>query len=148
MNLLRTAIFLAAAASSSAAFAQPLRVCVDVQSHLPFIDPRGGGISGELIQQAAREAGFVLSFYSRPTTRCREEIRAGIADAFPTTPFTPALIPFMAFPMDGDKADPARAVLVARAMVYRRRGSAASWNGTRFSGLTGQVLVPFGSVLL
>jgi len=54
----------------------------------------------------------------------------------------------MAFPMRGAEPDPSRAVNNIRALVYRRVGTPASWDGGRFSQLTTPVLVPFGSVLL
>ncbi|NHZ80696.1 hypothetical protein F2P44_15650 [Massilia sp. CCM 8695] len=140
---------LAPVAKTGAQEAVPaLRLCVDERSHLPFITPEGKGTAGELIRMAAREAGVEVVFYGAPVTRCREEIRAGIADGFPTAPYTPALLPFMSFPMHGDGPDAARAVMVARAMVFRRKGSAVGWDGERFTGRTLPALVPFGAVLL
>ena len=37
----------------------------------------------------ARDQLDEITFYSAPITRCREEIRAGAADAFPTAPYPP-----------------------------------------------------------
>jgi polar amino acid transport system substrate-binding protein len=128
--------------------ADTIRICVDEQSHMPFIDVAGNGVTGQLILQAAREVGIDMVFYAAPTTRCREEIRAGIANGFPTTPYTTALLPFMAYPMQQGKPDAARAVLLARAMVFRRQGSRADWDGKAFSGMALPALIPFGSVLL
>ncbi len=130
------------------ATAASMRVCVDELSHLPFITPKGEGVSGKLISQAAQEAGIAIIFYSAPITRCREEIRAGLADGFPTAPYTPALLPFMAFPMQQSKPDPARAVVVARGLIFRRTGSDVDWDGQRFINLKRPAMLPFGSVLL
>jgi polar amino acid transport system substrate-binding protein len=141
---LLVAMYLLAAPSR----ADSIRICVDEKSHMPFIDLAGNGVTGQLILQAAREVGINMVFYGAPTTRCREEIRAGIADGFPTTPYTTALLPFMAYPMQLGKPDPARAVLLARAMVFRRQGSRVDWDGKAFSGLALPALIPFGSVLL
>ncbi|NHZ42983.1 hypothetical protein [Massilia aquatica] len=80
--------------------------------------------------------------------RCREEIRAGVADGFPTAPYTPSLTSFMSFPMHGAAPDNTRAVMLARAMVFRRKGSALDWDGKQFSHRNLPVLVPFGAVLL
>ena len=150
MTLLATRICLLVAMSllAAPAHAETIRICVDEQSHMPFIDPAGNGVTGQLILQAAREVGIDVLFHSAPTTRCREEIRAGLVDAFPTTPYTTALLPFIAYPMQEGKPDTARAVLLARAMVYRRKGSAVGWDGYAFSGLALPALIPFGSVLL
>ncbi len=149
-SLPRLALLLLMIALPAHAAPPLLRICVDAQSHLPFINGKGEGLTGRLIRKAAQQSGIAVSFVARPVTRCREEIRAGVSDAFPTTPFTPSLTPFMAFPMRQGKAeaDPERAVLVARAMVFRRKGSKVDWDGTRFTGLERPVLVPFGAALL
>lgn len=128
--------------------APALRLCVDERAHLPFITADGKGTAGELIRQAARESGIEVTFYGAPVVRCREEIRAGVADGFPTAPYTPALTSFMSFPMHGAVPDSTRAVMMARAMVFRRKGSALGWDGKQFSHLNLPVLVPFGAVLL
>jgi polar amino acid transport system substrate-binding protein len=125
-----------------------LRLCTDEKSHLPFITPQGGGTAGMLIQMAAKEVGVQVEFYPAPVTRCREEIRVGVADGYPTAPFTPALEPFMKFPMKDGKPDPERAIMTARAAVFRRAGSTANWDGRRFSHVSKPVLIPFGAVLL
>lgn len=148
MKLLHVWSLAAASLLASALHAEPLRICADEQSHMPFIDKAGNGVTGQLLLQAAAEVGVQLVFYGAPITRCREEIRAGLANGFPTAPYTTALLPFMVFPMQQGKPDTARAALLARAMVFRRRGSAAGWNGKVFSGLAMPVLMPFGAVLL
>lgn len=146
---MRSCLFLLAVAlSSAAAQAATLRLCTDEKSHLPYLTPEGGGTAGLLIQMAAREVGVAVEFYAAPTTRCREEIRVGVADGFPTAPFTPTLEPFMAFPMNMGRPDPERSVVTARAMVFRRTASTTQWDGNRFYGLHKPVLVPFGAVLL
>ena len=144
----RLAIFLLTVLHCAHAGAVTLRLCTDEHSHLPFITPTGEGTSDLLIREAAREAGVDVEFRAAPITRCREEIRVGAADGFPTTPYTPSLLGFVAFPMNGEQIDPSRAVNTTRAMVFRRIGSAADWDGERFTRLTTSVLVPFGSVLL
>lgn len=136
-----------AAVRAAPAGAVTLRLCTDELSHLPYITPAGGGIADLLIREAAAEAGVTVELYAAPIARCREEIRHLLADGFPTTPFT-SLTGFLAFPMNGAEADPGRAVSSQRGMVFRRRGSAAGWDGARFSGTAAPVLAPFGSVLL
>ncbi len=125
-----------------------LRLCTDDKSHMPFMTPQGGGLAGMLIQMAAKEVGVQVEFHAAPTTRCREEIRVGVAHGFPTAPYTPALEPFMAFPMKNGKPDAERAVMTARAVVFRLKASPAHWDGTQFSHVSKPVLIPFGAVLL
>lgn len=125
-----------------------LRLCTDESSHLPFITPTGEGTVDRLVAEAAREVGITIELRPAPITRCREEIRANAADGFPTTPYTPSLLSFIAFPMKDGEPDPARAVSTTRAVFFRRVGSQADWDGTRLQHLKGKVLVQFGAVLM
>jgi polar amino acid transport system substrate-binding protein len=125
-----------------------LRLCVDERPQLPFITPEGKGTAGELIRMAASQSGMEVTFHGAPISRCREEIRAGVADGFATAPYTPSLLTFMSYPMDGAEPDKARAIMVARAMIFRRRGSPLEWDGRQFKNRSLPVLVPFGAAML
>jgi len=133
---------------ASPAAAVTLRLCTDEQSRLPYITPQGTGMADMLIKEAAREVGITVEFRPAPITRCREEIRVNAVDGFPTVPYSASVTEFMAFPMHGTAPDAARAVGNIRALVFRRVGTPAAWDGARFTQLTTPVLVPFGSVLL
>jgi polar amino acid transport system substrate-binding protein len=130
------------------ASAVKLRVCFDTRPHLPYITPEGGGTVGMLIRMAAAEAGLELDVYSVPITRCREEIRANVATGFPTTPYVPSELDFLAFPTVQGVEDPSRAVMMARTVVYRRKGSKVDWDGKQFTHLSTPVLVVFGSPMV
>lgn len=125
-----------------------MRMCTEEQPRPPHIMPDGSGTIDLLIQMAAKEAEVEVQLYGAPLKRCREEIRGNIGHAFPTTPYTPALLDFMDFPMANGAPDPARAVANFRAMVFRRKGSNVQWDGKRFTGLDTPALIPTGSVLL
>jgi polar amino acid transport system substrate-binding protein len=125
-----------------------MRMCTEEQPRPPHIMPDGSGTVDLLIQMAAREADVEIQLYGAPLKRCREEIRNNIGHAFPTTPYSPALLDFMDFPMLNGAPDPARAVSNFRAMVFRRAGSNVQWDGKHFSGLHTPALIPTGSVLL
>jgi polar amino acid transport system substrate-binding protein len=147
--MFRYTIFAAALACAALpASAVTLRLCTDEQSRLPYITPQGTGMADVLIREAARELGITVEFRPAPISRCREEIRVHAMDGFPTVPYSTSVKDFMAFPMHGDEPDPSRAVSHIRALVFRRVGTAATWDGARFTQLTTPVLVPFGSVLL
>lgn len=130
------------------ATAVTLRLCTDEQSRLPYITPQGTGMADMLIREAAKEVGVTVEFRPAPITRCREEIRVHAMDGFPTVPYSASITKFMAFPMHGTEPDASRAVGNIRALVFRRVGTQAAWDGARFAQLTTPVLVPFGSVLL
>lgn len=141
-------LFAAALCCCASAQALTLRLCADERSHMPFINASGGGMVGMLIQQAAQETGVTVQYYGAPITRCREELRANLASGFPGVPLTPSVQSFMAFPMQAGEIDNSRAVMNARALVYRRVGSSAGWDGKKFTDVSTPVMVPMGSVLL
>lgn len=144
--MVRSGVLLLMLACVAQAGAVTLRLCVDERPIPPYTSPDGGGLVIQLIREAAQENGIVVETYAAPLTRCREEIRINGADGYPSAPYTPALQSFMAFPMRGAEPDAARSIMSARSMVYRRPGSAAHWDGTRFTHLATPVLVRFGSV--
>ena len=125
-----------------------LRLCTDVQPHLPYLTPEGGGTIGELVAAAARESGVEVEYQPASLARCRAEVALNLVHGFPMTPFLPEALPFAAYPMRGGAPDPARAVIHARIMLYRRIGAAATWNGKRIDGLARPVLVAAGSVAI
>lgn len=127
--------------------AATLRLCLDERPMAPYVTPSGGGLAGQLIAEAAKEVGLTVKHYAAPITRCREEIRFNAADGFPTAPYTASLWHFIVYPMRGAQPDPARAVMSLRNRVYRRAGTAAGWDGARFTQLSTPVLVRFGSML-
>ncbi len=130
------------------AMAAKLRICSDELPHIPYLLPGGQGTTGQLIRMAAADIGLELEFYDAPIRRCREDLRANDADAFPVTPYDPDTLPFLTFPMVDGKVDRARATTSVRTILVRRKGSPISWDGTAFTGLAKPVLVKFGTMMV
>ncbi len=128
-------------------FATKLRICSDELPHIPYLMPGGNGTTGLLIRMAAADMGLELEFYDAPIRRCREDLRAFDADAFPVTPFDTETLPFLVFPMADGKVDRARATTNVRSIVVRRIGSPAHWDGRTFTALQLPVLVKFGTIV-
>ncbi len=127
-------------------WATKLRICSDELPHVPYLMPGGLGTTGLLIRMAAADIGLDVEFYDAPIRRCREDLRAYEADAFPVTPFDPDTLPFMVFPMQDGKVDRLRATTHVRSIVVRRMGSPAHWDGAAFAGLRKPVLLKFGTI--
>ncbi len=125
-----------------------LRLCVDARPHPPFLTPDGGGSVGALVKLAAAEAGVELELYHAPVTRCREEIRANLADGYPSASYTPTWQALLDYPMKKGRPDPSRAVLFVRVLAYQRSGGNVGWDGKHFSRLSTPVLVSYGSVMI
>jgi hypothetical protein len=125
----------------SAAQAEKMRVCTDIHPHLPLLTPDGGGIAGRQLAQVARELGVEIEFVAQPLSRCKVDIAAGTLDAFPLTPLSAGLQAIVRYPERQGQTDRSRASAVARLMVFRRSGAAATWDGVRFHGLQRPVLI-------
>ncbi len=125
-----------------------LRLCVNQVAQAPHTTPDGDGIADRLIKKAAAEIGLAIAYHTAPASRCREELRHDVADAYPTVPYTPSLVTFISFPMQEGGPDPARAVVTVRNLLFRRVGTQVDWDGKRFSHLSSNVLVLFGASLM
>lgn len=134
------------AALTAPAQALDLRLCTDARSHPPLMRVDGQGPLDRLLQEAAQAAGVRLRPYPAPLPRCREELRAGIADAFPLASHTPDAAAIVAYPSKQGQPDVQRSLVQMRVVAVRRVGSAAQWDGQRFSNLQGPVLGLAGAV--
>lgn len=131
-------------AAQPGALAQPgppaMVICMEEQPHPPHLLADGGGTVPLLVQMAAQRAGVAIRLYRAPSRRCLAEMRSGLVHAYAAAAPGTTVTSEFALPMAGDAPDPARAVTTLRQVVYRRTGSAANWDGTRFSGLLKPVL--------
>lgn len=130
------------------AAAQSLRVCVDAVPYPPYTMPQQNGWAQQLAERAARRLGLSLSFYVAPINRCRAMLQAGQIDALNGVAYVPQNRKLMQFPWQGEAEVPARAIAVVTFGVYRKRGTAASWNGQSFAHLASPVLVNSGLAVI
>ncbi|HEY0062162.1 MAG TPA: hypothetical protein VGC21_08575 [Telluria sp.] len=141
-------LFVAILFAPAFGMAAELRMCVDQHPHLPYLTPEGGGTVGRMASRAAREAGFRLTLFVAPVARCRVEVERGLAHSYPLTPYLPAQLPFVAYPMRAGLPDSTRATVRARVALFRPVGGTAQWDGVSISGIERKVLVPHGSLVL
>lgn len=140
--LVSIAALLAASALQPAAALETIRICNEEKAHPPFVYPDRDGTVQILIRMAATRIGARVQIYPAPIRRCRADLLQGIADAVPLAAFGAQLNKPFAFPMRDGRADPAKATATTDMLVFRRKGSTASWDGARFAGLAGPVLIP------
>lgn len=139
-------LFLAAAQAIHAA--ETLRICTDDASHPPFLYPDRDGTIQVLVRMASAQVGKPVTFVPMPARRCKAELQGRAVDAAIVAAPVQANAGDYAYPVRQGRADPEKAVAVVQAKVFRRKGSKASWDGRRFSGLAGPVLVPTGNVFI
>lgn len=121
---------------------QALRICSDDRAHPPYFYLDREGSVQTLVRMAAAQVGMKVEIAPMPVRRCRAEAQRGGVDAVLMTAFVDANARDLVYPMREGRADADKSVAQTRAMVFRRKGSKASWDGKRFSLLTGPILVP------
>jgi polar amino acid transport system substrate-binding protein len=137
--------------SGSASAGETLHVCVNIYANNSYTTPDGRGSINDKVARAARALGLQVKFHAVPLARCRADAIANAANAvnaYPMTPFNADMLGFVAYPMRAGLPDPARATAHTRITLYRRRGTAVSWDGQRLLGLQRPVLVAATSVLI
>lgn len=114
-----------------------LRLCTSDRPLPPYSLPDGSGTLQRSVEAAARQLGLRLVRQTAPRARCLQDSRSGATDAV-IGAFREDRLAWLAYPMLHGRPDPARAMAQMRFVVIRRQGSAANWDGQRFSGLGGQ----------
>ena len=135
---------LLALVARSAVAVETIRACSDDQAHPPFFFLDREGTVQVLLRMAAARSRVTLKVKPMPARRCLAEVRQGHMDAIAVEAFDPLLTNDYAFPMSDGRVDPAKSVASTSALVFRRRGSQASWDGKRFTNLRTPVLIPTG----
>jgi polar amino acid transport system substrate-binding protein len=159
MRLRPTTVLALAAALPIAALANPpevLRICYEIDDAFPFIGPTvehgqpGKSLLVELIQSAAEQAELRIEFQRQPWKRCILQLQQGTSDAIFAAIWQPDRDAWGQFP----GRDPQRKMPAERNYrlwqvdypIIVRNGSALTWNGQQFSGITHGLSAPIGYV--
>ncbi len=121
-----------------------LTLCVDDQAHAPGSFPNKDGTMQVLIRMAAAQTEMTVTFKPLPWKACLDAVRSDTLNGAVGPSLTEATRELAVFPMNKDKADATRSLAATRALVFRLKGSTASWDGTRFSDVKLPVLAPSG----
>ncbi|MCG2585511.1 ABC transporter substrate-binding protein [Massilia sp. TS11] len=113
-----------------------LRLCTFDNPFPPYTMPDGSGQVQELIRRASRPLGLRIEATYAPRRRCLALAEQGKVDAL-IGGYVRERERYAVYPMDGEHADPTRALAVTRFMIYRQRDSAVRWDGQRLGGLGG-----------
>lgn len=122
-----------------------VRVCIPSNPFPPLTFPDHEGQGQWLARRAVESQGASIAIEPVPWPRCLKGLSAGDYDA--AMPPTQALAASLALPLREDgSVDEGKALGDVSMMVLRRVGSAAHWDGRRFSGVVGPVLFNRGIV--
>jgi len=134
-----------------ASAAEILRAAYEDKSEPPYyvgdsaeIDQAAPGISVELMRAAAKAAGVEIQFVRMPWVRCLKSLERGEVDAAFNSSFKPERQEFGVYPMADGKPDGSRRIATLTYSLYRVKGSAVTWDGSRLGGLDGPVGIQAG----
>lgn len=126
----------------SPAHAAELRLAYIEQDASPYLSgigpaiPARPGIAVELVQRAVVRLGGRLVLTRMPARRMIQEVKAGRQDGILGFRYSPERAQDLIFPMRDGQPDATRHAARLAHSLYRRQGSAITWDGRRVGGLT------------
>jgi polar amino acid transport system substrate-binding protein len=125
---------------SSAALAQGLTFCYEDQDSYPWVMTDGSGLNLQLLAQVADVLNLELQMVAAPWKRCLNGLEQGIYDGAFAASYKTERLPMGRYPQDVDgRLDERKRLHTSTYALYRRKGSAVSWNGEQFRQLNGRV---------
>ncbi|MFN4276693.1 MAG: substrate-binding periplasmic protein [Ferrovibrio sp.] len=127
---------------SSAARAVELRLVYIEQDASPYLTgsgpiiPARPGIAVELVQRTVTRLGGRLVLTRMPARRMIQEVKAGRQDGVLGFRYSAERAQDLVFPMRDGQPDATRHAARLAHSLYRRQGSAITWDGRRVGGLT------------
>jgi polar amino acid transport system substrate-binding protein len=121
--------------------AQPtLTFCHEDQKSFPWVMTDGTGLNLELLGLVQQALELQVVYVAVPWRRCLSGLEQGLYDGAFAASFKPGRIALGRYPVDAEgRPDPLRRLHTSRYALYRRAGSAVSWDGQRFAHLSGRV---------
>lgn len=121
--------------------AQPtLTFCHEDQNSFPWVMTDGTGLNLELLGLVQQALELQVTYVAVPWKRCLSGLEQGLYDGAFAASFKPERLKMGHYPVDADgRPDALRRLHTSRYTLYRRAGSTVSWDGQRFSQLSGRV---------
>lgn len=119
--------------------AQALTLCYDYGEQYPWVINNGKGLNIVLLETVAAERGEKFDLRPMPWKDCMEEVKQGTVDGAFAASYTAERAAFAVYPMADGKPDPARRLHTDGYTLLRLKGSKVSWNGSKFSNLSGPI---------
>lgn len=121
--------------------AQPtLTFCHEDQDSFPWVMTDGTGLNLELLSLVQQALGLQVTYVAVPWKRCLSGLEQGVYDGAFAASFKPERLQMGHYPSDSrGQVDAHRRLHSSRYTLYRRVGSAVSWDGRHFSQVNGQV---------
>lgn len=116
-----------------------LQLCAEDENSFPWLLRDGTGLNVLMMQRVGQRLGLRVEVTLLPWRRCMLSLQEGSVDGAFKASFQPERLKIGRYPMRGDQVDPDRAMLEESYHLYRRKGSAVSWDGRQITQLDGLV---------
>lgn len=117
-----------------------LTFCHEDQNAYPWVMTDDTGLNLELLSLVQQALALQVVYVAVPWKRCLSGMQQGLYDGAFAASFKPERLQMGHYPTDADgRPDASRRLHSSRYTLYRRVGSAVSWDGQRFSQVNGRV---------
>lgn len=127
------------ALSAGSIHAQNIKLCHDDADSRPWLIKDAKGLNIVLIEAAAAKAKAKLEIVALPWKRCLSAVEDKSIDGAIAASYKDERAKFAVYPTIGDKLDENRRLHTEEYSLYRFKGSNVSWDGSKFSNLTGSI---------
>ena len=119
---------------------QALTLCYEDQNSYPWVMTDGSGLNLQLLRLVAEALPLHFSFVAVPWKRCLAGLAQGTYDGAFASSYKAERLALGRYPQDVDgRLDERKRLHTSVYALYRRKGSAVSWNGEKFRQLHGAV---------
>jgi len=126
-------------ASALVAQAETIKVCSDDGAAEPWFSKEGKGLAVMLTEMAAAKAGLKVEVVPLPWKRCLDEVETGATAGALAASHKEERAKYAMYPMTGDKLDASRRIYSDGYTLYRVKGNAIGWDGSKFTNMTGSI---------
>lgn len=128
------------AAAAASAEGSALKLCYEDQDSYPWVMSDGTGLNLQLLGLVEQALALRFELVPVPWKRCLSGLERGIYDGAFASSYKAERLALGRYPLDDDgRLDERRRLHTSSYALYRRRGGAPVWDGTRFHRLDGRI---------
>ncbi|MBP8236627.1 MAG: transporter substrate-binding domain-containing protein [Pseudomonas sp.] len=117
-----------------------LTLCYEDQDSYPWVMEDGSGLNLQLLRLVEQALHGQFTFVAVPWKRCLTGLAQGTYDGAFAASFKAERLGLGRYPLDADgRLDERKRLHTSIYSLYRRKGSAVSWNGQEFRQLQGRI---------
>jgi polar amino acid transport system substrate-binding protein len=137
------ALLLLALASASPAHAETINLCYEKRDAYPWRTVDGRGLDFDMLKHVEQKLGLKFKVTGLPWKRCLAKLQANEMHGAFSVSFARDRVAVGAYP-GGAKVDESKRMHYGSYVVVRKKGSKVSWDGRRFTNLSGPVVYQLG----